>query len=380
MERQRVNCLRHDRNNEIFCNACKSFLCSKCITDHTADGHSPAYIHILDYSPKEVLPKFDAAIAEMKKEQKQVVQDLKDLLYSLHLKLPVLIDRVNLQEKKCNELMKSVKELKVYSNQSLKTDGTSTASSSIAYNRKRLESAIAKKNVETVLSLAIRTEAEALQSTQSIADLAAEMNSGICSLNAMTAYDDCLTAAELVMSKCISLKPLKPTSTWQCDGKYLTPFMYLSKDGLTFGGTKSKKYAGIVGTLVLEKGMFVFAVIPKGLDCAGKEGFGIIEESLYLKAYKANSNCPEVHKDMIGYMYKGEARNMHADLLADMQMGETYYVRVNLIDYNLSITGPGLSLSEELMPGLKYYPCFSCGCSNNRLLIVPLTNYDDVLV
>jgi len=377
MDRQRVECLKHDKNNEILCKTCKLFICSRCITDHTIDGHKPEYIHIFDYAPKEILPNFDSVIIEMKKNQKQTIQELKDLVYALFSKLHILIDQVDLQNKKCNELIKSMRELNVFNNQSLKSNYSAAVSTGLILNKKRLEQALVDKNVDVTLNLTIKAETEAAQANQSIADLLNEMNKTIDSLNAITVYDKALNAAEAIMNKCIPLKPVISANSWTCDKKYLSQLMYLSEDGLVFGASGSKKYVGIIGTLAFDKGMYAFAVIPEELDCPGKEGFGIIEKSKYLEAHKANAKCPEVYNKMIGYMYKGEAKNMHGDTISDMQMKQKYYVRINLTNYNLNITGPGLSLSAELIPDVEYYPCFSCGCSKNRMKIIPLASYDD---
>lgn len=60
---------------------------------------------------------------------------------------------------------------------------------------------------------------------------------------------------------------------------------------------------------------------PTGLNCTGKEGFGIIELEAYNNIYKANKDRPEIYNTMIGFLYRNVAKNMTAVKLNNMVMG-----------------------------------------------------------
>ena len=91
-----------------------------------------------------------------------------------------------------------------------------------------------------------------------------------------------------------------------------------------------------------------------------------------MNAYESDKATPTVYNSMIGLMYRQEAKNMDVKEIRDMEMGSKYYVRVNIPELYVTIEGPGTKLKAELKSGIVYYPCFSCGCSNNKLKIRPL--------
>ena len=153
--------------------------------------------------------------------------------------------------------------------------------------------------------------------------------------------------------------------------------MSLSEDGLTYGNTATNGYPAIIGTLPFDSSLYAFEVIPTSLDCKGKEGFGIISKDDYLNAYESDKATPTVYNSMIGLMYRQEAKNMDVKEIRDMEMGSKYYVRVNIPELYVTIEGPGTKLKAELKSGIVYYPCFSCGCSNNKLKIRPLEYFEE---
>eukprot|EP00831_Metopus_contortus_P072397 TRINITY_DN6606_c0_g1_i1.p2 TRINITY_DN6606_c0_g1~~TRINITY_DN6606_c0_g1_i1.p2 ORF type:complete len:140 (+),score=20.56 TRINITY_DN6606_c0_g1_i1:182-601(+) len=122
---------------------------------------------------------------------------------------------------------------------------------------------------------------------------------------------------------------------------------------------------------------FGYEVIPTSLDCNENEGFGIIEHSKYISVFRTNPETPEVYSEMIGFLYSNVAKNMSVNSISEMRMGSKYYVRVIKTENKVTITGPGVSLYADLKPDVHYVPCFSCGCSSNRLQIRPLTDIDE---
>eukprot|EP01022_Parablepharisma_sp_SALTPOND_P000877 TRINITY_DN105184_c1_g1_i1.p2 TRINITY_DN105184_c1_g1~~TRINITY_DN105184_c1_g1_i1.p2 ORF type:complete len:479 (-),score=45.65 TRINITY_DN105184_c1_g1_i1:408-1844(-) len=380
MELQRFKCLKHDRINEVFCKGCNTYICAKCVSDHASDGHEAKYVHILHYAPQEVLPKIDSLLVETKGKEKQLEKEIEEITSTLKEIVPKAAELINLQDKKSQQLLKGVKQLKVFANNVPKASYSDLILKGLKMEKSRLQKALVEKNEEGALKVALKIEAEAAlnRSQETPKELNKEMEEAVKKLEEVKVYEEALAAAGMLLSKCMSLRVTQGGGNWTCDRQYLSSKMFLSEDGLTFGNIASDGYPAIIGTMPFDFGMYAFRVIPEGLDCTGNEGFGIIEKEKYLAAYKQDPVTPTVYDKIIGFMYDSDVKNMTSDMVSSMQMGARYYVRVNMIDCNINITGPGLLLTAKLKPDVEYYPCFSCGCSGNKLHIKPLENYDDV--
>lgn len=295
--------------------------------------------------------------------------------------MPKLTEIITIQEKKFQNLQKMLKQLKVFSQHTSKGSFGDVMIKGLQSDKKNCEKAMSDKNPELALKIALKVQAEALinQISVSPSDLVKQMEIDIKKLDELKLYEQALIAASMMLTKCASLRMMHTDFNWKVDRKMLSSKLTLSEDGLTLGNSASNGYPGAVGTMpFIDGGMYAFRVTPQSLQCSNKEGFGIIEADKWKAAHKKDSVTPLVHDDMIGFLYSNTAKNMKSDTIESMKMDQKYYVRVNLVDYNVNITGPGLSLHADLKSGTEYYPCFSLGCSSNKLLIKPLENYDAV--
>eukprot|EP00831_Metopus_contortus_P061955 TRINITY_DN5388_c0_g1_i1.p1 TRINITY_DN5388_c0_g1~~TRINITY_DN5388_c0_g1_i1.p1 ORF type:complete len:213 (-),score=30.27 TRINITY_DN5388_c0_g1_i1:38-676(-) len=190
-------------------------------------------------------------------------------------------------------------------------------------------------------------------------------------------YDEAMRAGQNLLTKCQSLRLVQYHSKWVLEKAYISHKMKLSEDDLTYQPTVSNGYPAIIANFAADSGLFAYEVIPTNLCCNGKEGFGIIERDKYLAAKVADPVTPTVHSHMIGLFHPNEARKMEVEHITNIISGAKYIVKCNLIDHILTITGPGILLSANLDPGIFYTPCFSCGCTRNRLKVRPLLSFDE---
>ena len=200
MENKRFNCLMHEEINEIYCKTCKSFICPKCITNHTNDGHIPEYQHILDYSPKEILPKIDSLLTETKKKEGQIVHDINDVLNSMQMLLPELTQQVDKQEKKCEELRRNIHKLKMYSSHAINFAQAGTIKQCIVSDQTRMKEALNSHSVSDVIRLVVKLKAEKEQSNCKTIDLLREMEDSVEELKKIGVYDNALAISEIIMA------------------------------------------------------------------------------------------------------------------------------------------------------------------------------------
>eukprot|EP01022_Parablepharisma_sp_SALTPOND_P023169 TRINITY_DN480_c0_g2_i2.p2 TRINITY_DN480_c0_g2~~TRINITY_DN480_c0_g2_i2.p2 ORF type:complete len:501 (-),score=38.85 TRINITY_DN480_c0_g2_i2:993-2495(-) len=380
MELQVTNCLRHNRTNEMFCQTCHRYICTECLSDHDADGHEGEYVHILKYSPEKILPVIDSLIKSSGERQKAAENDSAEIVILLQNSLPKLLGIVEAHSRRIEDLKNTLSRLKKFSKTNLKAASAANVMKGIELDRERLEKAIKEKKTEEALKLSLKTEAEAelSKSHQSISVLVENFQKAMENLEKNGGYEHVSEAVGKMVTKCNSLRLVQYVNDWKCDRNYLTHKMYLSADGLTFGNTASSGYPAIIGNVPFDTSLYAFEVIPSSLDCSGNEGFGIIEKEAYLNAHRNDPTTPTVYNDMIGFLYPNHAKNMTAIRMSDMEMDRKYYIKVNMIELAMILFGPGVLFKASLEPNKVYYPCFSCGCSNNRLKIRPLDSFDEV--
>lgn len=380
MEGQKLKCLKHEKLNEIFCVACGNYLCPRCVTDHAVDGHAPKYVHILHYAPKEVLPKIDVLLNDVKSKGKAIEDESQGIFSSLQLVLPKVTDTVKLLEKKTDQLFKIVTKLRTYSIQQFKGSYMQSMMDGLTADKKHLEQALKENNAELALRIALKVEGETqlAKNSESPQDLGKRIQKAVEALEGLKALDDALNTSAMMLTRCQSLKATAGDSNWTCDRHYLSTKMFLSEDNLTYGNTATNGYPAIIGTIPFESGIYAFEVIPTSLECTGKEGFGIIEKEKYLAAHTRDATTPTVYDDMIGFLYSTDAKNMVSERMSAMQMGSKYFVKVDMMECLMTITGPSLKLTAKLKPDMQYYPCFSCGCSSNRIKIRPLVSIEEI--
>lgn len=369
----------HDRENEILCETCHIFICPECVSEHASDGHVPKYVHVLKYAPAKILPKIDTLIETAKTKEKAINDEAIELVDGLQTFLPKLKDMVKLHTQSAAVLKSLSSQLNVYGQQRPETIYHEKVLSGLLSEKKRLEQVIKEKNVRETLKLAQRIEAESsVAGSQETPKMILErISKAVVPLQDIRMYQPLISSLEQAIAKCHFLNLVHYIKDWKCDRQYFSTKMFLSEDGLTFGNTASSGYPGIIGNVPFDAGLYAYEVTPSHLECGGKEGFGIIERDKYLSVWNSDKTTPTIYDHMIGYLYKNTVKGMATEKVADMRMDAKYYVRVNMIELNMTITGPDVSLRTELKPGVVYVPCFSCGCSSNRMKIRPLDSFDE---
>ena len=371
--------MRHDRENEILCETCHTYICPECVTDHASDGHAPKFIHVLKYAPTNVLPKIDGLIESAKLREKTINEEATQLVDALQEFLPKLSELVKIHAQSAAVLKSLASQLKTYGQQKPEGVFHEKVISGLESEKKRLEQMVKAKNVKEALKLTQRIESEALitKSQETPKTIMERIYKAIEPLQDAKFYQPLINSLELAVAKCHFFRLVHYVRDWKCDRQYFSSKMFLSEDCLTYGNTASSGYPAIIGDIPFDCALYAYEAIPVHLECTSKEGFGIIERDKYLSIFNADKATPTAHEHMIGFMYKNVAKGMTVEKMVDMKMDEKYYVRVNMIELYMTITGPGLSLRAELKPGVVYAPCFSCGCSSNRIKIRPLESFDE---
>ena len=379
MEPSTLNCLKHDRENEVLCETCHTFICPECVSEHGDDGHNPKYIHVMKYAPEKVLPKIDSLIEVAKVKEKSINEEATEFIESLQVFVPKLAELVKIHTQSSALLKSLAGQLSTYSMQSPEKLFKDSVTVGLENEKKRLAQCLKEKNIREVVKLAQRIESEsALAEKQETPKMIMErVYKAMEPLQDLKIYKPLIGSLETAVAKCHFLHLVNYVKDWKCDRQYFSSKMFLSEDGLTFGNTASSGYPGIIGDTAFDTGLYAFEVIPSHLECSGKEGFGIMEKEKFLSIFNADKTTPTIYDHIIGFLYNNVAKNMTTERVSDMKMDSKYYVRVNMLDLVMTITGPELSLKANLKPGVVYVPCFSCGCSSNRIKIRPLDSFDE---
>jgi len=372
-------CLEHKRLNEIYCSACKTYMCPECVSNHKTPNHKPKYLHVMQYGPQQVIPKIDVLVGSATESSEKIENEAKDLVSGLEKLAPRIKEAANVYLTRANQLKVLITTLKGFMKQEPKGINPENMSKGITEDKKKLERLIKEKKTEELLKLTQRIEEEAAltEKQEKVPDLVIQLKEAIMIMQDMAKAKAAISAAKALLAKCNMYKMTQYENNWKCDRKYYSSKMFLSEDNLTFGNTATNGYPALIGDLPFDTGLYAFEVIPTSLECTGKEGFGIIEREKYISIWNKDKTTPTAHQDMMGYFYRNEAKNMKVEKICDMKMGTKYYVKVNIPELICTITGPGVSLKGELKPGVTYVPCFSCGCSSNRIKIRPLDDYDE---
>lgn len=374
-----TNCLKHSYMNEIYCTVCKTFLCPECISEHGKGTHTAKYVHAIDFSKDETVKQIDKLTEEAKGKDHLIQAESTEIIEKLQTIVPKFDSLVEMHIKQTKMLKMLALQLNTFSKSKQKGSFVENICSELGNEKKRLIAAQTNKNIAEVVKIAnkIERETKLVTSSETVSSMIGKMEKALAELEKAEVYKPSFEAASSIATKCGQLKLVQYQNNWKIDRQYFSSKMFLSEDNLTFGNTASSGYPGIIGDLPFDFGLFAFEVIPTSLECTGREGFGIIERDRYLAIWNSDKSTPEVSNDIIGFLYRNEAKNMHAERMADMVMGSKYYVRVNMMDHKVKITGPGLLLTADLKPDVIYVPCLSCGCSSNRIKIRPLSEFDE---
>lgn len=373
------NCLNHNRVTELYCKTCKTYVCPECVTTHYKDGHTPALIHVLDYAPTVTLPTLDRLIERTNKEDSKVNLQVTDFISTMNGFLPKLKDLLKSRMEAIALLQSLAHQMENYTvpvKQQLFVDRIRQG---LTLDKKKLEEALTKKDLQTVVNLTMKVIAEGKTTGGEAKDKAIINNvkKTIIGLNDTNVYKSILNYLQTLNFKCQHLRLNQSITEWKCDRKYLTTKMTLSEDGLTYGNQAGNGYPAIIGDTPLDSGIMAFEVIPAGLCCKGKEGFGLIEFNKYKSKFAADSVTPTVYDDMIGLFYDGTVKGMSILVGPSLKNGEKYIVKADMATLELTITGPNCKVRGTLKADTTYVPCFSCGCRANKLTIKPIEAYND---
>eukprot|EP00831_Metopus_contortus_P060562 TRINITY_DN5245_c0_g1_i2.p1 TRINITY_DN5245_c0_g1~~TRINITY_DN5245_c0_g1_i2.p1 ORF type:complete len:398 (+),score=52.71 TRINITY_DN5245_c0_g1_i2:135-1328(+) len=374
-----VSCQRHDRPNEIVCLTCKKYLCPMCFTDHCKDGHTASYSHILEYSKKHTLSKIDILKENVIETKDKIASEVKIIVDAISEMLPGL-KKISEESFHCSQQMNSqVSKLKSFSKTKDADVSCEKIIETIEKDKDVISKNIEKCNFSEVVKMSLKyeKESEMMKNQMKASDIYREMDSSLNEIEKSDHFSKLNKALNLLSTKCYFLHLMNYSNNWRLDKQYLTSKMSLSEDGLTFGNTATNGHPGIIGDVPWESGLWAYEVIPIHLCCSGKDGFGIMELKRYQEIFKNDSVTPSIFNDIIGFLWTDQVKNMTAKTSCPMQLNSKYYVRINLVDYYMTITGPGVSLRTELKPGVAYVPALSCGCSSNRLVIRPLEYFEE---
>ena len=372
-----TNCSTHNKPYVLSCMKCNKCVCNDCIVKHTSDCSVPRYITLLKYVKGKSQGLFAKQSSAGTTPSAEAAGELKSSLKSV----AKLMEIVQAQLNKVEDFKLAANKAKSFV--AMGGSGKSSGGASLLFTKDKeaLEKAIKAKDIKaaTIISMKYVVETKVGKDSESASSIVGKVKSAVESFcTTGKELESSLSAAEKMKSKCESLLKSIYTKDWKCDKQYLTTKMSLSEDGLLYGNTASSGYPAIIGTVPFEEGFYAYELIPESLDCTGKEGFGIVEKSVYLNACASDKLTPTVYDTMLGFLYPAACKNMTSVRSTTMQMGQKYYVKVDMSLLKVIIFGPGLLLKANLKPGTIYYPCFSCGCKNNKQKIRPLESFAEV--
>lgn len=372
-------CISHEKANEIYCKSCKSYICPECISNHTNDCKTPQYTHIFKYSPEIALPLLDNMLKDTSGgSDSEINANATEFIASLSKVIPSLKEAINLHAQSVNLLKTLISQIEQFLTPIQQQSFVERIRMGLNADKKKLEQSLKNKDLQTVISITKKVEAESTISGGGKIDkeLIGKLNGTMSSLSDLKTYKELIDVTQLLIVKCQHLRLNQTISDWKLDKKYMSTKMTVSEDGLTYGNNAGSGYPSIIGDAPFEYGIHAFEVIPSGLCCNDKEGFGIIELEKYKTAYAADNSTPISHDKMLGLLYNNVARNMTVVDKSEMRMNEKYVVKVDLVTLKLTIKGPGCSLKADLLPNISYVPVFSSGCRNNKFIIKPLDTFD----
>jgi len=367
-------CKTHDKGFEIYCDACKNYICVECISNHEEVCANPKFVHVFKHATEVGLPKIDKMLEEMTSTDSEIASEANSLMGALSEIAPQL-KQVITEHHQSSQILKSlVSQLESKIIPSKQQPISEQIRMGLTSDKKRLENALKDDEMQTVITLTkkIIGESEVSRKTDFEKPAIQKIKAKIATMDYINSYKeltDCLTQ---LSSKCQRLRLGGCITSWKCDTRYLSRKMSLTPDGLTIGNTSGDGYPAIIGDTPIDTGICIYEVVPTGLNCTGTEGFGIIELEKYKTIQAANADTPTVGNDIIGYMYSNEAKNMTAVRSKSMEMGSKYIVRVDMNNLTMTIKGNDLLLTASLKPATVYVPCFSTGCTGNKFAIKPL--------
>eukprot|EP00826_Nyctotherus_ovalis_P009675 TRINITY_DN12560_c0_g1_i5.p1 TRINITY_DN12560_c0_g1~~TRINITY_DN12560_c0_g1_i5.p1 ORF type:complete len:326 (-),score=65.37 TRINITY_DN12560_c0_g1_i5:98-1075(-) len=323
------------------------------------------------------IPTLEKLIERTGEEDSKVNLRVVEFVSNMNGFLPKLKEELKSRMEAVSVIQKLVRQMENYA-VPVKQQLVDRIRNGLTTDKKKLEEALESRNLEKVVSLTMKIEAENKTTgvTKEIS-LVSNVKSTISALTDIHIYKQILDSLQMLSFKCQHLRLSQCIVDWCCDRKYLSNKMVLSEDGLTYGNQVGHGYPAIIGNTPFDSGIMAFEVTPFSLCCKGKEGFGIIELSKYLTKYAADNVTPTAYEEMLGLFYNGIHRGVNAVSGCLMKNNATYVVKADMSKLELSITGPDCKLIGSLKADTKYVPCFSCGCRANKLVIKPIEAYNE---
>ena len=366
-------CSTHQRNLEIFCEVCKTFICKECLSFHDSSCSNAKYVHVFRHAEIKALPKLDKMLADKlsNEEVKREAEGLQKGILELHPALRLLAQE---HSQMTTMLKLLVKDLEGAVGAKRPKSIIEQIRSGIENDKKKLEEAIKNDDDEKLILLTKKIEGQKETMTKGKFEKAAmeKVKEQVKSLSYITGYKEINRILQKLATRSRRLQLTSYMGDWKCDKKYLSSKMKLSENGLEYSLSTSNGYPAMIGDTPIDNGICLFEVVPSGLDCTSKEGFGIIELSKYLEKQKKDPVTPTVYEDMIGFLHSDTVRGMTVVTKTNIKMGGRYLIKVDMNSMTMVLKGEGTHLRATLTPGAVYVPCFSCGCTANKIVIKPL--------
>ena len=114
----------------------------------------------------------------------------------------------------------------------------------LTIDKKLLEEAIKKKDIQMVITLTKKIEAEEELAKDKDRDkmLIKKVQESMGMVNDLNDYNELKNVLQLLSFKCQHLRLNQCVSDWKCDRRYFTTKMTLSEDGLTYGNNAGNGY------------------------------------------------------------------------------------------------------------------------------------------
>jgi len=378
MNSYKIECVLHSRINEIFCETCNVFLCPECVTEHSMISASHVFSHINKYVESKTIEKLDIIIEKYQSMKFSINDEAKNLLEcsdKINQDLNKTIEKYNEMITKISKLSCHFQGLIMNYKYYIENKKVKANVEILQKQKYQLADAISKNDQTTVIRIAksIQNQIDFIETekAQNSHEIVRKIDSSITAFENIKYQDNLIKDLQAISCRIDIIKNPDKSLNWKLDRKYLTEYMSLSTDCLTYGLLLDDHYSTIIGDIIFEKGIYCFEVIPNSLNKAIGEGFGIIDLQVY-QNISSKMNITEAYLQMIGYFYKKNFSQMCVTRIADMKMGEPYYVTVNMDTLKITIEGPGVLLYTFLNSGKQYVPCFSLSSIKSSLTIKPI--------
>jgi len=380
MEYDPNKCIFHNKDIEVACITCDSYMCPYCVSDHGKQCSNPNFTHILGYASMKTMNILDNLLkknsTQTEKEKTESV-NIQNLLLKLSTHMEKTAAQYSLIIKQIEKLSKRLTETQI-----IKSGPENSAESNVRgleMNKKQLQNALKKNDIKSTCKIVqIIDSYEKATSERVDNDLIINtLHDGEKILSkALHAADISICDAKGLSAKYRHLSNVKElNSKWKLDNKYKPKDSYISDNLLRCGNSAQTKYSVFIGDLPISEGYMAYEINPNKLTTEKKEGFGIVEFDKFIEYHTGKITIDNLLKHFIGCFYKNAPMNMSAAKGAGLQTNCKYYVKIDCVTGSLRISGKGISYSADIMMGTTYVPCFIAYSQKSKMTIRPLSNY-----